>query len=30
VLPDGAGSGRTLPVDESLIRAVIETASPAS
>jgi 3-dehydroquinate synthase len=30
VLPDGAGSGRTLPVDEALIRSVIESATPAA
>jgi 3-dehydroquinate synthase len=29
VLPDGAGHGRTLAVDEGLIRAVIEAAMPA-
>ena len=28
VLPEGLGNGRTVPVDEALIRSVIE--SPAS
>ena len=30
VLPDGAGSGRTVAVEESLIRSVIESAASAS
>jgi 3-dehydroquinate synthase len=30
VLPDGAGSGRTVPVEESLIRSVLESAASAS
>jgi 3-dehydroquinate synthase len=30
VLPDGAGSGRTVPVEEGLIRSVIETATSAA
>ena len=29
VLPDGPGSGRTLPVDEGLIRSVIESTASA-
>ena len=30
VLPDGAGSARTLPVDEAVIRSVIDAATPAA
>jgi hypothetical protein len=29
VLPEGIGSGRTLAVEEALIRSVIESATPA-
>jgi 3-dehydroquinate synthase len=30
VLPDGSGRGRTLAVDEALIRSVIESATPGA
>jgi len=30
VLPDGPGSGRTVPVEEDLIRSVIESTASAA
>ncbi len=30
VLPDGPGSGRTVPVEEGLIRSVIESTASAA